>query len=199
MSGTFQQAATQDRFSVEWNEHEEIARAKRGDSLAQEALYRRFCDRIYRLLLRMVHDPHDAEELLQESFFTAFTHLVTFKGESQFYTWLYAIALRRALQFLKKRQPQCFEPAVLDLLPGDRGVATPLAPVLDRALAQLPPGYRAVLVLYDIEGFDHAEIAQLLGIAVGTSKSQLHKARKMMHDMVKPILSKLRLRSEASQ
>jgi RNA polymerase sigma-70 factor, ECF subfamily len=154
------------------------ARCRAGAAGAFEELYRAQAPRLFGLACRLVGRP-DAEDLLQEIFLAAHRKLGLYKGESSLGTWLYRLATNLCLDHLRFAQ-------ATDALDEDREHA-PAARVtaigsvdridLERALAALPDGCRTVFVLHDVEGFEHREIATLLGVADGTSKSQLHKAR----------------------
>lgn len=162
----------------------ELARAAAdGDRAAFETLYRRHVDRVYGTLLRLSGYQHArAEDLLQEAFVRAWQKLGSFRHESAFGTWLYRLAVNTALMALRaaKADPVAFIDA--DHLPDVS--ATPFCPLereeLERAIAALPPRARAVLVLHDIEGWRHQDIGAELGMATGTSKAQLHRARSLL-------------------
>jgi len=158
------------------------ARACSGDVAAFEQLYRRHEGRVYALCLRLVGDPMLAEDLVQESFVKAWHGLPAFRRESAFGTWLYRIAMNIALSALRRRSSlredvssDLEEPAILE-------TASPVFEHMDleRAIACLPPRARAVLVLHDMEGLQHAEIGESMGIAEGTSRALLHQARKTL-------------------
>jgi len=156
-----------------------VARARRGDTRAFEQLYRKHSGRIHALCLRLGGDRHLGEDLCQEAFVQAWRKLGDFRGEAAFGTWLYRIATNICLGQLRRRSDWTMgedAEALEALLPPQRGPG-PEPIDLERAIAALPPRARAVLVLHDIEGLDHGEIAADLGIAVGTSKAQLHRAR----------------------
>lgn len=164
------------------------ARARRGDSRAFEELYRLHHRRIYALALRMSRDPGVAEEMTQEAFVTAWGALPSFRGESAFGTWLHGLAARVILRQMRtdRRREERHE-AAADLSgnpSGYLGEARRAMPethlALERAIAMLPDGARAVLVLHDVEGYKYEEIARLLGVAVGTVKAQLHRARRLV-------------------
>jgi RNA polymerase sigma-70 factor (ECF subfamily) len=133
----------------------------------------------------MLGNTADAEDLLQEIFLTAHRKLESFRGESSLGTWLYRLATNQCLDYLRSRAARAGsltdaideEPTLADA--GSRSLAerTVTKMDLERALARLPEGCRAAFVLHDIEGLEHREVAQVLGIAEGTSKSQVHKAR----------------------
>ena len=150
---------------------------------AFEELYRRHSPRLFGLACRMVGRT-EAEDLLQEIFLAAYRKMALYKGESSLGTWLFRLATNQCLDYLRsKRARLALLPDTLDQEPGSTGAAAGaiLGVVdrldLERALAALPPGCRAVFVLHDIEGCEHREVAELLGVSDGTSKSQLHKAR----------------------
>lgn len=149
----------------------------RGDEPSFRVLYRRHAGRVYAMARRLAGDG-DAADVAQEAWYRAVKNLPRFRGESAFSTWIVGIAVRCALESLKRRG------APLETVePDDFGVASPrpdLRMDLEAALAGLAPGYRAVLVLHDIEGYTHQEIAELLGIEAGTAKSQLSRARRAM-------------------
>ena len=158
------------------------SRCRAGDVRAFEALYRQHAGRLFAVACRLAGSVDTAEDLLQEIFLQAFKKLETYKGDAALGTWLYRLAINCCLDYLRSRSVKnakltgSFEdlPLVAPLAPRD-------APVeridLDRAIAQLPDGYREAFVLHDVEGFDHKEVARLLGVAEGTSKSQVFKAR----------------------
>lgn len=153
-----------------------------GDELAFRQLYGRHTPRLYCLVLRLLGGVEaDAEDVVQEAWIRATDRLGSFRWEASFGSWLSAIGLNVARELLRKRGRRRE-----DEWSGDTDVAAPrpldrLEPIdLERALKALPDGYRTVLVLHDVEGYRHEEIAQQLGIAAGTSKSQLFHARRAM-------------------
>jgi RNA polymerase sigma-70 factor (ECF subfamily) len=162
-----------------------IERCRRGELGAFEEIYRTHSGKLYGLILRMVGNPADAEDLLQEVFLAAHRKLEGFRGESALGTWLYRLASNHCLDYLRSRVARAGqltdtiddEPALLDA--GSRGIAAQTVAKMDleRAVAQLPAGCRAAFLLHDVEGLEHREVADALGIAEGTSKSQVHKAR----------------------
>jgi RNA polymerase sigma-70 factor, ECF subfamily len=162
-----------------------VERCKAGDLGAFEDLYRQHAGRLFSLATRMLGNPADAEDLLQEIFLSAHRKLDSFRGESALGTWLYRLATNQCLDYLRSRaarseqvtDPLDDEPGWYE--PGRRGLAEQTVSKMDleRALAQLPAGCRAAFVLHDVEGLEHREVADVLGIAEGTSKSQVHKAR----------------------
>lgn len=162
-----------------------VERCRRGELGAFEEIYRAHSSRLYGLVLRMVGNPSDAEDLLQEIFLSAHRKLDGFRGDSALGTWLYRLATNQCLDHLRSKSARAGqltdalddEPAMPDAR--SRGIAeeTVARMDLERALAQLPAGCRAAFLLYDVEGLEHREVADALGIAEGTSKSQVHKAR----------------------
>jgi RNA polymerase sigma-70 factor (ECF subfamily) len=161
-----------------------VARCQAGDSAAFETLYERYASRLYAVTRRMVASRSDADDLLQEIFLLAFRRLATFRGEASVGTWLYRLAMNRCLDHVRSRS------ARIDALTGSLderaappparyapGALTPTRIDLERAIERLPEGCRAAFLLHDVQGFDHREVGEILGIAEGTSKSQVHKAR----------------------
>ena len=177
-------------------EAEAIEQAKQGHEAAFEVLYHLHKRRVYSLCLRMVSNPAQAEDLAQEAFLQLFRKISTFRGESAFSTWLHRMTVNVVLmQLRKKGLPVVSLEETLeadDDAPrkefGTRDVKLTGAVdrlQLQRAIDKLPPGYRTVFVLHDIEGFEHNEIAQMVGCSIGNSKSQLHKARLKLRDFLK--------------
>lgn len=158
-----------------------VARCRAGDLNAFAEVYRLHATRLYNLAYRMV-GRDAAEDLVQDMFLTAFRKLGTFKGESALGTWLYRLGMNVCLDRLRsKAAKQDQVTAELDEASLNVGAARGLSQVtrldLERAVAALPEGARAAFLLHDVEGFDHHEVGHILGIAEGTSKSQVHKAR----------------------
>jgi RNA polymerase sigma-70 factor, ECF subfamily len=171
-------------------EAQAIEAFKNGNTACFEILYTLHKRRVYSLCLRMAGDRTLAEDLTQEVFLLLFRKLKSFRGESAFTTWLHRISVNVVLMHM--RQSRSRGPTVsLDELDGfedgshEEAIGLPdpvLAQSIDRvalqrAIGELPPGYRLILVLHDIEGYEHQEIAELLGCSMGNTKSQLHKAR----------------------
>jgi RNA polymerase sigma-70 factor (ECF subfamily) len=153
-------------------------------------MYREQAPRIYSLACRMAGSPEDGEDLLQEIFLQAYRKLKTFKGDSSLGTWLYRLALNHCLDYVRSRQAKMKK--LTESLDAEMGLEptarrdTPIARIdLDRALERLPDGCREAFVLHDVEGLDHKEVATLLGIAEGTSKSQVFKARLKLRALLK--------------
>jgi len=162
--------------------------AREGDSIAFEKLYRRHRDRIYALLWRLSGgDSALAEDLLQESFVRAWQKLGSFRGESRFGTWLHRLSANVGLSDRRTRlrrveHEKDMTEATDRTATGARDVFAGKRMDLEQAISQLPERARTVLVLYDIEGYSHAEIAKTTGMAVGSSKAQLHRARKLIRE-----------------
>jgi len=181
-----------------------IARAQRGDEEAFAALFELHKRRVYSLCLRMTGDAAEAEDLAQEAFLQLFRKIATFRGESAFSTWLHRLVVNVVLMHLRKKGLQqvpledtdTSQEDVVKREYGDDdrrllGSIDRLA--LTRVIEQLPPGYRSVFVLHDVEGYEHNEIAQIMDCSVGNSKSQLHKARLKLREA----LRRERLEAEA--
>lgn len=167
-------------------------KAAKGDMSAFEELYRRHHRRVFSLCLRMTQNISEAEDLAQEAFVQLFRKIGSFRGESAFTTWLHRLTVNQVLMHFRKRsvrdektteEGDTPDQAVLGTdNPNRMRVVDRIA--LDNAIAQLPPGYRTVFVLHDVEGYEHEEISRMLGCAVGTSKSQLHKARMKLRTLL---------------
>lgn len=156
-----------------------------------EGIYRRYSKRVYSLCLRMSGNEAEAQDLTQEAFLHLFRKLDTFRGESSFYAWFYRLAVNIVLMQLRKRR-RLMETSLEGYLDPDNEASVPPREIpvadnnllgtidqvtLQRALKELPLGFRIVFVLHDIEGYDHREISEMVACSVGTSKSQLHRAR----------------------
>lgn len=170
-----------------------VARAVNGDARAFELLYRRHVGRVLGLCLRLVDgDRAKAEQHVQDAFVRAWEKLPSFRGEAQFSTWLHRLTVNLVLgEYRLLKRWVTFEESADggddDALAAVRLAEHPQQRVgerldLERALLRLPKGARTVLILYDVEGYAHEEIAELTGIAVGTSKAQLHRARRLMRE-----------------
>ena len=160
-----------------------VARCQAGDVDAFSELYTRYSSRIFTLVVRMSGSPQTGEDLLQEIFLQAYRKIGSFKGDAAIGTWLYRLALNHCLDFVRGRQAKMDKATDALEADGHQALATAQreSPVeridLERAIQQLPAGCREVFVLHDVEGYEHKEIAAMLGIAEGTSKSQVFKAR----------------------
>ena len=181
----------QGKTDLSATEKQWVDKARAGDQLAFEKLYRSHCDRIYGLCWRMCGgDRALAEDMVQEAFVRAWNKLHLFKGESKFGTWLHRLAVNvvlsdRRIRVKRIQREQEFDDNVERVQVGDRNVFAGLSKDLEAAISRLPERARTVLVLYDIEGYQHNEIAELTGMAVGSSKAQLHRARKMVQEILK--------------
>jgi RNA polymerase sigma-70 factor, ECF subfamily len=180
----------------ELTEAKAIPLAQGGDAAAFEFLYRLHGRRVYALCLRMVGNPSDAEDLMQEAFLQLFRKIGTFRGESAFSTWLHRMAVNVVLMHLRKKGLPVV--SLEEATEGDEetpkkdfGADDPiLSGSVDRlrlqnAVSRLPPGYRSIFVLHDVEGYEHNEIATMVGCSIGNSKSQLHKARMKLREFLK--------------
>lgn len=165
-----------------------IAACRRGEARAMEVLYHQYKRRVFGMAHRIV-GASDAEEVAQEVFVRVFRALVNFRGDSALSTWIYRLTVNAALSHLAKRgRRQEVSDDGLAELPAPPAVErdSGLAARIEAALGQLPAGYRAILVLHDVEGLSHEECAAILECRVGTCKSQLHKARARMRDLLGP-------------
>jgi RNA polymerase sigma-70 factor (ECF subfamily) len=166
-----------------------VAAIRRGDPGSREALYHRYKRRVFALAVRIV-GAGDAEEVSQEAFIRIFRGLPKFRGDSALGTWIYRLSVNAALSHRSRRgaipsatsDPEV--PIAAALIEGPPTGDAVLRARLERALWQLPVGYRTVIVLHDVEGLEHEEVAQVLGCHVGTSKSQLHKARGKLREIL---------------
>jgi RNA polymerase sigma-70 factor (ECF subfamily) len=176
---------TADLHRMEGEQSGWLERARLGDSRAFEQIYREHSGRVYGLCLRLTRDPSVAEDCTQETFISAWRNLANFEGRSALGTWLHRIAVNTALARARRGSLEIVpQPAGDDDdVPFD-GLAPDETPPLDleAAVAKLPEGARHVLVLYGIYGYTHEEAAGMLGIAVGTCKAQLHRARRLLRE-----------------
>ena len=172
-----------------------VSRAKDGDGDAFTVLFEQHKKRVYSLCLLMTGNVAEAEDLTQDAFMQVFRKLKTFRGDSAFSTWLYRVAVNTVLMSLRKRKPRQVsldEPISVEhsMVPRDLGRNDPgLSGAVDRialarALQELPEGYRRIFILHEVEGYQHHEIATALGCSVGNSKSQLHKAKLRIRELL---------------
>ena len=181
----------------ELGEAEAIRRAQQGDAEAFERLYRLHNRRVYALCLRMVGNTAEAEDLTQEAFLQLFRKIATFRGESAFSTWLHRLAVNVVLMRLRKKT--LAETSLDEATEPDEDAGGPRKDIggpdlrlsgsvdrvnLERAVEQLPPGYRSIFVLHDVQGYEHNEIAVIMNCSIGNSKSQLHKARMRLRELL---------------
>jgi RNA polymerase sigma-70 factor (ECF subfamily) len=183
--------------SGEWTEAEAIQQARLGNRTAFECLYRMHSRRVHAVCLRMAGNSAEAEDLTQEAFLLLFRKIHTFRGESAFSTWLHRLTVNVVLMRLRKKSPPMVS---IEATPDQEGeTAWPTIDFgvpdlllegsidrinLSRCIERLPVGYRTVFVLHDIEGYEHHEIAEILGRSAGVSKSQLHKARTRLRELL---------------
>jgi RNA polymerase sigma factor (sigma-70 family) len=166
---------------------DDVHAAVAGDRMAFQRLYRLHVDRIYGALYRLAgYDHARAEDLTQDAFVRAWQKLAGFRHESAFGTWLYRLAINVALMDLRARGSDPVTTMDEDHLPepGETPFCAAEREELERAIGRLPPRARAVLVLHDIEGWRHEEIGNELGMAIGTSKAQLHRARQLLRNLL---------------
>jgi RNA polymerase sigma-70 factor (ECF subfamily) len=178
----------------ELSETDAIRLAQAGDAAAFERIFRSYNRRVYGLCLRMVRNQTDAEDLTQEAFLQLFRKIHTFRGESVFSTWLYRVSANVVLMRLRKKGlmeiPLENGDEEEDSIQKEFGATDPVLSGtidrmnLDRAIGELPPGYRKAFMLHDVEGYEHHEIAEILGCSIGNSKSQLHKARMQLRNLL---------------
>jgi RNA polymerase sigma-70 factor (ECF subfamily) len=185
----------------DFTEEDTVRLAQQGNAAAFEQLYRRYRGRVYALCLRIVKNGSEAEDLTQEAFLLLFRKIHTFRGEASFSTWLHRLATNVALMRIrKKRYTEVSVDA--DSEPGEEesephmelgGPDLRLSGALDRvnlrrAIEQLPEGYKEMFILHDVEGYEHHEIAKILGCSIGNSKSQLYKARLRLRELLQETL-----------
>jgi RNA polymerase sigma-70 factor (ECF subfamily) len=166
-----------------------VEKVRAGELDAFETIYRRHSAAIFGLALRMLRNRADAEDLLQEIFLHAYDRLPSFEGRSAFGTWLYRLGVNRCLDHLRSRgareqtRNEPLDPARTEgsaVVPASRGIE------LERAIVELPPSSRAAFLLHDVAGYDHKEVGEILGVAAGTSKSLVHRARLKLREMLSP-------------
>ena len=171
----------------------ELARlAAAGDTTAFEELHRRYRRLVYAVALRMTSNPVDAEDLTQESFLSLLRGIGSFRGESAFATWLCRLTTNQVLMHFRRRrskpEDQTADGQLREAKPcgAQRRDTAPVVDLLaiERAVGLLPPGYRAAFILPDVEGYEHGEIARVLGCTPSTSKSQLHRARAKLRELL---------------
>lgn len=169
------------------SEHDLVIRAQAGDRACFESLYRRTVGRTYAVCLRMCSNTALADDLCQEAYVRAWQKLTTFKGASSFATWLHRLTVNVVLSHFRSAARRDDEND-LDLNECDSfgacRSATAKALDLEKAISSLPHRARTVFVLHDVEGYKHSEIAELAGMAVGTSKAHLNRARKLIREVL---------------
>jgi RNA polymerase sigma-70 factor, ECF subfamily len=177
---------------------ETIRLAQRGDAAAFENLYQTHSRRVYALCLRMLGNPAEAEDLTQEAFLQVYRKIQTFRGDSSFSTWLHRVTVNIVL--MKLRRKKHTEVSLEENTEGDENSPSPRSEFgeadlrltgsidrinLQRAIEQLPPGFKSIFILHDVQGYKHNEIGEILGCSAGNSKSQLHKARMRLRALLK--------------
>lgn len=170
---------------IELDDQELVDACRRGEEQAMELLYHRYKRRVFGLVTRIV-GPSDSEEVVQEVFVRIYRGLAKFRGDAQLSTWIYRLSVNAALSHVskRKRRPECEEWQDQEPAAAEPQRDSALSRRLEDAMQKLPVGYRAVLVLHDVEGLSHEECAKILGCRIGTSKSQLHKARARMRQIL---------------
>ncbi|MGB7472091.1 MAG: sigma-70 family RNA polymerase sigma factor [Candidatus Acidiferrum sp.] len=184
--------------SANFSERDAIARAQQGDSSAFEFLYRRHCSRVYALSLRMIGNTAEAEDLTQEVFLLILRKIRSFRGESAFSTWLHRVTVNLVLMRLRRktclgtsleetRELPADHPGAREELAGADLVMTGAVDRLNlqRAMDQLCPFQKLVVVLHDIQGYKHTEIAEMMDWSIGNSKSRLHRARARLRSLLR--------------
>jgi RNA polymerase sigma-70 factor (ECF subfamily) len=185
------------KHSTDLSEAEAIEQAKLGDAQAFQVLYEKHKRRVYSLCLRMTANTAEAEDLAQEAFLQLYRKIGTFRGESAFSTWLHRLAVNVVLMHLRKKSLPVVSLEETTQSPDDDSPRKDFGAddvalsgsidrlQLQRAVNDLPPGYRTIFVLHDVQGYEHNEIAGLVGCSIGNSKSQLHKARMKLRELLK--------------
>jgi RNA polymerase sigma-70 factor (ECF subfamily) len=178
------------------SQDEMITKARQGDREALAQLYRAYRDNVYRICLRMVRNPSDAEDLVQETFLRVINKIHTFRGDSQFTTWLYRVTKNVALMQLRKPKfatldfddardrDEFLDSINQENISQDADAQAADGVLLDVAIQQLPSGYGKVLVLHDVLGYRHNEISKMTGITANNSKSRLCRARRMLRGVL---------------
>lgn len=164
-----------------------IEQCRRGDREAHYRLYKLYARSMYNVGYRIVNHAGEAEDVLQEAFISAFRNLEYYRGDASFGAWLKRIVVNKAINVLKKRRPEPMpeDADVAWVNPAEEEAEFPYTvDQVKRAIGDLPDGYRSVLTLYLLEGYDHAEIAEILGISESTSKSQFNRSKKKLIDLL---------------
>lgn len=192
--GSMQDSGTAAKPDVtELSDYELTQSSSKGDMVAFEEVYNRHHRRVYAICLRMLKNSNEAEDLTQDVFIQLHRKIGSFRGDSAFTTWLHRLTVNQVLMHFRKRTVKFEKTTEEGETPVQvvRGSEKPAKmPVvdkiaLDNAIKELPNGYKNVFILHDIEGFEHEEVARILGCSVGTSKSQLHKARLKLRKLLK--------------
>jgi RNA polymerase sigma-70 factor (ECF subfamily) len=196
--------------TFEWSEAEAIRQAKDGVAAAFEYLYKAHCRRVYNLCLRMTKNPAEAEDLTQQAFLQLFRKVSTFRGESGFSTWLHRVTMNIVLMHLRGKKPTELLAEDVERCTsnderstGHSSSDTSMFGAIERlnlmrAIRKLPSGYKQVFLLHDVIGYEHREIAGFLRCSKGSSKSQLHKARKRLRCLLQGEQGRARARVAAA-
>jgi len=179
--------------SIDW---ELVQRCRKGERKAQYELYQLYKDRVFNIAYRMANSQQDAEDITQMAFVRVFKKIDSFRGDSAFSSWVYRLTVNICINHFRreKRKKELVVHELSELATNLKILktneqASKMKPFLEKAIRALPAGYRMIFVLYDIEGYKHEEIAEMMNISEGTSKSQLHKARKELKQYLEPYLA----------
>jgi len=182
---------------TEETQPEAIRRAQEGDAAAFEYLYKANSKRVYSLCLRMLRNTSDAEDLTQQIFLGVFRKIGTFRGDACFSTWLHRVAVNAVLMHLRRKKPDEIDARRSNPNDGNADASqefgasdTSMLGAIDRlnlarAIGRLPAGYKRLFLLHDVMGYQHNEIAKLVGCSIGCSKSQVHRARKRLQHLLR--------------
>jgi len=189
----FQAKKNDESGSIDW---ELVQRCRKGERKAQYELYQLYKDRVFNIAYRMANSQQDAEDITQMAFVRVFQKIDSFRGDSAFSSWVYRLTVNICINHFRreKRKKELVVHELSELATNLKILktneqASKMKPFLEKAIRALPAGYRMIFVLYDIEGYKHEEIAAMMNISEGTSKSQLHKARKELKQYLEPYLA----------
>ncbi|TDI93778.1 MAG: sigma-70 family RNA polymerase sigma factor [Caldithrix sp.] len=189
----FQAKKNDESGSIDW---ELVQRCRKGERKAQYELYQLYKDRVFNIAYRMANSQQDAEDITQMAFVRVFKKIDSFRGDSAFSSWVYRLTVNICINHFRreKRKKELVVHELSELATNLKILKTneqtsKMKPFLEKAIRALPAGYRMIFVLYDIEGYKHEEIAEMMNISEGTSKSQLHKARKELKQYLEPYLA----------
>ena len=182
-----------------------VERLKASDPTAYEELIERYAEMVYRVAYRILQDPHDAEDAMQETFLTVYRRIGSFRGDSKFSTWLYRIATNVALDMVRARQRKQGHdvswddseeegaplPDTVTPLPEEILLTQEMREILEEELQQLSPKLRTALVLYELEGLPMKEVAEVLGISESAAKVRVHRARLLLQDRLRQRLAEM--------
>ena len=189
----FQAKKNDESGSIDW---ELVQRCRKGERKAQYELYQLYKDRVFNIAYRMANSQQDAEDITQMAFVRVFKKIDSFRGDSAFSSWVYRLTVNICINHFRREKRkkelvvhELSELAINLKILKTNEQASKMKPFLEKAIRALPAGYRMIFVLYDIEGYKHEEIAEMMNISEGTSKSQLHKARKELKQYLEPYLA----------